>query len=121
MRTSLIIFGIVFLVIGGLLYFMPMQQIEADTITTEGSNVDTRTSSAMVTVPIAWAYALLIIGFILLILGFAVSDIIVRDSSKKDSYDKVVESRENVKVGNGDKRKIILKRTEQHKSRRDED
>ncbi len=29
MKTSLIIFGVIFLVIGALLYFVPMQQINA--------------------------------------------------------------------------------------------
>jgi len=72
MRTSLIIFGVIFLVIGGLLYFVPMQQIEADT-TTEGSGgADTRTSSASITIPAGWAYASAIIGFILLMFGLII-------------------------------------------------
>jgi uncharacterized membrane protein len=74
MRTILVIFGVIFLVIGGLLYFVPMQNFKADTTTTEGGNVDVRTSSARVTIPVEWAYASAIIGFVLLILGLIIPD-----------------------------------------------
>jgi len=73
MRTSLIVFGVIFLVIGGLFYFMPMQQFSAGTTTTEsGSATDVRTSSASVNIPVEWAYASGIIGFIFLLLGLAI-------------------------------------------------
>src|SRR4030042_2712695 len=72
MRTSLIIFGVIFLVIGGLLYFVPMQQIKADTTTAGSGGADTRTSSASITVPVEWAYASAVIGFILLMLGLII-------------------------------------------------
>lgn len=121
MRTGLIIFGVIFLVIGALLYFIPLQQIKADTTTIGNGNTDTRTSSASLTVPIEWAYASGIIGFILLILGLALPNSNRRIDSKKDSYDILVESRENIEVGDGNKRKIIKERTEKSRSRRDDE
>jgi len=72
MRASLIIFGVIFLVIGGMFYFVPIQHIKADTITTGNGETDIRTSSANVTVPIEWTYASAIIGFVLLIFGLAI-------------------------------------------------
>lgn len=73
MRASLIIFGIIFLVIGGLLYFVPLQEFKVNTTTVGNGSSDTRTSSAGVAVPVTWAFASAIIGFILLILGLAIS------------------------------------------------
>jgi len=123
MRASLLIFGVIFLVLGGLFYFVPMQQIKADTTTTGGGVTDTRTSSANITVPVEWAYAFAIIGIILFILGLAVPSPIrrIRDASKKDSYEKVVETKENIEVGDGNRRKIVRERTETHKGRKDDD
>jgi hypothetical protein len=121
MKASLIIFGVIFLVVGGLLYFVPMQQISAGTTTTGNGGVDTRTSSARVTVPIEWAYASAIIGAVLLVLGLAIPSSSRRNNSKKDSYDTVVESKENIKVGKGNKRKIVRERTEKHKIEEEDD
>ena len=119
MRTSLIIFGVIFLVIGVGLYLVPMQEIKADTTTTDGGNVDARTSSASVIVPVEWAYASGAIGLILFILGLAISGSNKRSDSKKDSYDTIVESKENIEVGDGNRRKIIRERSERHNSKRD--
>ncbi|MDP2628946.1 MAG: hypothetical protein Q8P15_03555 [Nanoarchaeota archaeon] len=119
MRTSLIIFGVIFLVIGALLYFVPMQEFKANTTTTEGGDVDNRTSSANITIPIGYAYASGTIGFILLILGLAIPSPNRRSNSKKGSYDKVVESKENIEVGDGNKHKIIRERSERHNSERE--
>jgi hypothetical protein len=121
MRTSLIIFGVIFLVIGLLLYFVPMQELKADTTTVGNGNTDTRTSSARVTIPIEWAFASVIIGLVLLIFGFVIPDPIRRSDSKNNSYEKVVETKENIEVGDGNKRKIVRERTEKHKSRKDDD
>ncbi len=121
MRTSLIIFGVIFLVIGGLLYFVPMQEIKANTTTTANGGTDTRTSSARVTVPVEWAFASAIIGFILLTLGLVISNPMIRNDSKKDSYEKVVESKEDIEVGDGNKRKIVRERTEKQKASEDTD
>ena len=121
MRTGLIVFGVIFLVIGALLYFVPMQEFKANTTTTGDGNVDNRTSSANITIPIVYAYASTIIGLILLLFGFVIPSQNKIIDSKKGSYDTVVESKENIEVGEGNKRKIVRERTEQHKSRRDDD
>jgi hypothetical protein len=68
MRITLIIFGVIFLVLGGFLFFVPVQQVNVDT--TSGSDI--RTSSASITVAVGWAYASAIVGFVLLILGLLV-------------------------------------------------
>jgi len=126
MRTSPIIFGVIFLVVGGLLYFMPMQVLRADTTTAANGNVDSRTSSARVTVPVEWALAAVIIGFVLLVLGLLMPSPISRRelrkaSQNKDSYEKVIDSKENVEVGDGNKRKIVREHIETHKTRTDND
>ena len=121
MRTSLIIFGVIFLVIGIVLYLVPMQNFGANTTTTGNGNTDTRTSSASVTIPVEWAYGFAAIGFILLILGLVIPGPNKKSGSKKDSYDTVVESRENIEIGDGNKRKIVKERTEMHKSKKDKD
>ena len=117
MKTGLVIFGVIFLVIGGLLYFVPMQQLKADTTTTGNGATDTRTSSATVTVPVEWAFGAGIIGLVLLVLGFVIPDSSARSDSKRDSYEKVVESKENIEIGDGNRRKIVRERTEKHKER----
>lgn len=72
MRISLIALGVIFLVVGALLYLVPMQELRADTTTSDGEIVDVRTSSASVLVPVGWAYASATIGFVLLILGLII-------------------------------------------------
>jgi hypothetical protein len=122
MRASLLIFGVIFLVLGGLFYFVPMQQIRADTTTTGGGTTDTRTSSANITVPVEWAYAFAIIGFILFIFGLAIRSPVrvrrVRDDSRRDSYEKVVETRKDVESDDGNKHKTVIERKEKHRGRR---
>jgi hypothetical protein len=122
MRASLIIFGVIFLVLGGLFYFVPMQQIRADTTTTGGGTTDTRTSSANITVPVEWAYAFAIIGFVLFIFGLAIPSPVrvrrVRDGSRGDSYEKVVETRKDVESDDGNKHKTVIERKEKHMGRR---
>jgi hypothetical protein len=114
MKTSLIIFGMIFLVIGTMLYFIPMQEIKADTTTTGNDGVDVRTSTARVTVPVAWAFASAIIGLFLLVIGMFIPDSIKRVDLKDDSFKKVVETKEDIDIGDGNRRKIIKERTETH-------
>jgi len=125
MRTSLIIFGVIFLVVGGLLYFMPMQVLRADTTTVGNGNVDSRTSSARVTIPVEWAIASVVIGSVLFVLGLFPSPVTRRDLRKnhrdKDSYDKVIESKENTEVGDGNRHKIVREHIETHTSRKNTD
>ncbi len=119
MRISLVIFGVIFLVVGGLLYFVPMQEFKANTTTTGNGNVDSRTSSASITVPFVWAYASAIIGEVLLLLGFLIPGVNKQHNSKRDSYEKVVESKENIEVGDGNKRKITKERVEKNRMKED--
>ncbi len=114
MKTSLIIFGVIFLVIGGLLYFVPMQEISADTTTVGKDETDTRTSSASISVPIEWAIASLIIGLILLMLGILISNT-TKANNSKNHYNKVIESKENISVDEGNKHKIARERRERSK------
>lgn len=69
MKTSLIIFGVIFLVLGGFFYFVPILNLSADTSTASGGSTDVRTSSASVTIPVGWAYSSAIIGFVLFVIG----------------------------------------------------
>ncbi len=90
MRASLIIFGIIFLVIGGLLYFVPLQKFNVNTTTTGTGGANAQTSSASFTVPIGWSFTAAIIGLVLLILG-----LVIPGSSR------VVRSPELIKVVRG--------------------
>jgi hypothetical protein len=63
MRSGLVIFGVIFLVIGVFLFLVPVQRVNAD--------VNNQAASASVTVPVAWAYSIGTIGLILLIIGLA--------------------------------------------------
>ena len=71
MKTGLIVFGVIFFVIGGLFFFLPSQTAQATTTTVGETTTDTRTSYATVSIPLPVTYAVLLIGLILLVLGFA--------------------------------------------------
>lgn len=111
MRISLIVFGVIFLVIGGLLFFVPNQEFKADTTTTEDGVTDTQTSTARINVPIAWAFTATIIGFILLALGLIISSSTNMSSSRKESYEEVIELKEETEDGNKNKHKTVKKQT----------
>jgi uncharacterized membrane protein len=117
MRISLIIVGVIFLVIGGLLYLVPMQEFKVDTTTIGNGDADARTSTARVAVPLEWTFASIIIGIILLAFGLMIPDTSAATSTRNDSFNKVVESKENVEIGDGNRRKIIRERTETHTER----
>ena len=114
MRTGLVVFGIIFLVIGALLYLVPGQEFRANTTTVGDGNVDSRTSSASVSVPVEWAYASMGIGLILLILGFVIpsTKVIVREEPHDETH--VIQTKENIEIGKGKNRKIVRERTERH-------
>ena len=86
MKTSLIVFGVIFFVLGVLIYFVPMQEFKADTTTIGDGNVDNRTSSAKITFPVYYAYALGVIGLVLLILGFVIPNNKRSDSRRDSEY-----------------------------------
>ena len=72
MRSGLVVFAIIFLVVGGVLYFYPSQTFSAQTNSASGGTSNVRNSSAVLNIPVLWSYALLIIGALLLILGLAI-------------------------------------------------
>jgi len=113
----MIIFGIIFLVIGISLYLVPLQVLNARTTTSGSGSTDVRTSSAAVTIPIGWSIAAAIIGFALIILGLAISDpVIIRNtaSARKDSYEKV--ETKAVEDRDGIRHKVVRESTEYHKA-----
>lgn len=114
MRTSIIIFSIIFLAIGGLLYFVPTQEIQADTTTIGDGNADTRTSFASVTVPREWAFISLIIGLMLLIFGLALQD----PYNSKGESEEVSESEEDLESDDGDHHKHSRENTVKHTMRK---
>jgi len=120
MKSGLIIFGVIFLVIGGLLYLLPMQKIKADTTTTGNGVTDLRTSTARLTVPIEWAYASGIIGFVLLLFGLMIPNSTTRSNSRDRSYERVVESKDNIEVDDGSKRTVVRERVHTHKARKED-
>ena len=126
MKASLIVFGVIFLLIGGSLYFVPRQVFKVDTTTSGDGSTDTRTSSARVTVPVEWAFAAAIIGFISLVLGLAIPDPSIRDDSRRSNsrsgtYEKTVESKEDVDVGDGNKHRVFREHSVKHRTVKDAD
>jgi multisubunit Na+/H+ antiporter MnhG subunit len=101
MREGLIALGVIFLVLGVLFYFVPMQQFN---------------------VPVEWTYASAAIGFILLIFGLVIPDPvrvrILRDYPRRNSYEKIVETRKDVESDDGNKHKTVIERKEKHVGRR---
>lgn len=110
MRTGLIVFGVIFLVIGILLYVVPAQVFGAKTTTTENGNTNTSTASAYFNIPIQWAYAFGAIGILLLIFGFAIP---ASNITKEDSYESL-KTRDIETADDGTKHKIIKEHTERH-------
>jgi hypothetical protein len=108
MKTSLIIFGIIFLVLGGIFYLNPTQSASATTTTqpTTGA-ADVRTSTASIQVPAAVTLAMLLIGSILLILGFVLGNQGRRTRARSST---TVHSREQVDSGNGRKQRSVSKK-----------
>ena len=72
MRVSLIVFGAIFLILGAVLYYYPVQTLSAQTDTTGTGGSDVRSSSAVLSVPVGWSYASLALGAVLLLLGLIV-------------------------------------------------
>ncbi len=70
MRTGLIALGVIFLVIGIVLYIYPSQTFSTQTTTGQSGPVS---SSAMFQVPVEWAYAFAAIGVVFLFFGLVIS------------------------------------------------
>ena len=72
MRTGLIILGVIFLVLGGILYFYPSQSFSAQTNVAPSGQNNVVNSSARFQIPVEWSYALSIIGALFLIFGLVI-------------------------------------------------
>lgn len=72
MRFGLIILGIIFLVIGGILFLYPSQTFSTQTNSAPIGESNVRNSSAILDIPVEWSYGLMIMGILFLILGLAV-------------------------------------------------
>ena len=72
MRVGLIALGIIFLVVGGLLYYYPSQSFSTQTDSSTTGATNARTSSAAFNVSVEWSYALMIIGGLFLLFGLAI-------------------------------------------------
>jgi hypothetical protein len=114
MKTGLIGFGVFFLIIGGLLYFVPSQTAQATTTTVGATSTDTRTSYATISVPLPVTYAVLLIGLVLLVLGFALPGpqaAPIKQSSESSS----TEIREDSETDDGTKRKVTHEHHVEHR------
>jgi hypothetical protein len=118
MRTGLIVFGVIFLVLGGFLFFRPSQTAQATTTTVGEATADTRTSYATVTAPPSLTYASLLIGLVLLVLGFALPGPrapVVHDAGT-DSEVSTTEVDEERELDDGVTRKVTHHKHVTHKS-----
>jgi len=115
MRTGLIVFGVVFLVLGGLLFYVPTQTAKSTTTVTTPQNTDTYTTQRSLNIPPSLTYAVLAIGAILLVLGFALPGpkVIVKDTAPAPAKSSsIVETSEHVETADGKKRKTVHERHE---------
>jgi len=113
MKTGLIVFGVIFLVIGGLLYFMPTQTAQATTTTVGAATTDTRTSYASVSMPLPVTIAVLFIGLVLLVLGFALPSAQAPIKNRSESYS--TETKDNLVTDDGIERKVSHERHTVHR------
>lgn len=72
MRTPLIVWGIILLVIGSVLYYNPTQTIGAQTGTAGTQGSDVRDSYATFNAPLEWSLALMVSGGLLLFFGLVI-------------------------------------------------
>lgn len=111
MRSSLIIIGVIFLIVGGFLYYIPNQQFSANTTVVTNGNPSTQTSLASVYIPTGLAAASVMIGFILLVLGMVMPDAMIKTiRSPAESY-KTTTVREDVGLRDGGRRRRKVVRT----------
>lgn len=112
MKTGLIVFGVIFLVLGAVLYFIPTQTAGASTTTITEQGRDTARSYASVQVPWALSVAMIIIGFLLLVLGIIPRDkVIVKEQVSTPST--VKEREEKTEINGNVKKRTIREREEQ--------
>ncbi len=115
MNTTLIVLGVVFLVIGGLLYFVPLQSIGAQTTTSQEGDTSTQRAFASVIIPPSWSMAIAVIGTLLLVIGLVIPAFasIRRERVVETPYS-VIETKKDVQFGGGKKRRVMRERSERH-------
>ncbi len=111
MKTGLIVFGVIFLVLGGMLYFMPTQKAAATTTTVDEQGRDTQTSYATVEVPWPISVAFVVIGCLLLIIGIIPRDKVIVKEAPHSSH--LVEKEEHVESKDGKSHKVVRERKEE--------
>src|SRR3989338_4540217 len=72
MRFGLIVLGIIFLVLGGVLYYYPSQSFSAQTDSSTTGTTSQTTTSAAFSIPVEWSYAMIIMGGLFLLLGLVI-------------------------------------------------
>ncbi len=114
MRTGLIVFGVIFLVLAVILWAMPAQTAGATTTTYDDGTVDTRTTYATVAVPWPATLAVGLIGLVLLVLGLTLPG--PRQVVKIDTPSRVTHTSESVETNSdGGKRRVVREHHEERK------
>ena len=112
MKTGLIVLGVILLVFGGVLYFMPAQTAVAATTTIQSGSTDTKTSYASLFVPLQVTISLVIIGLVLFVLGLILPD--PHSFTKQELPEThILKTREHIKTGNGNESDIVKERHEE--------
>src|SRR3989344_1441694 len=109
MRTGLIVFGVIFLVLGALLYFVPTPSAGATVVLEQSA----RTWYASLAVPISITYAILAIGVILFILGLVLPGEVVVKTEKAAETPHIVKTKERIE-GTGKNKKIVRETKEEY-------
>ncbi len=115
MRTGMIIFGVILLILGAVFYFVPTQSASAVTTTVNDGGVNTSSSSAAVSIPWALTLATSLIGAVLLILGLAFPGPYDRHTAAADSTHEV-EKRDHLD-SQGRKHTTVHERHVEHRQR----
>src|SRR3989338_2773521 len=114
MRTGLLVLGVIFLVLGGVLYFIPELTAGATTAVVDAEGADTRTAYASVLVSWPIILATLLIGLVLFLLGLALPGDTRRDERHRTDEEgsHTVQTRERIVDDDG--RRVTRERREHH-------
>jgi len=69
MRTGLVVFGVVFVVLSGVLYLLSSQTFSATTMTSTPTDSDVRVSSASVNIPWEITAGIFLVGIVMTVFG----------------------------------------------------
>jgi hypothetical protein len=113
MRTGLIIFGIILLLVGAGLYYVPALGGQSTTTTPSS----TSTSYASITVPIIVTYLILIAGAITLILGLLIPDPVRKTIIHEPTSDRVsdIETKEEEDLDGTHKKTVVRQYHARHR------